>query len=365
MKLIVPVFLCLLPIAGMSQANAKFVIELQPDSETKKIPVPFADIKVMDARFDQSNVGCVALQAEFMAITQYKEQAVFPDSLKNYLPQYCSRILQWDKTSSDTLVMLVKQFRITDHLFNTINGVLEPSSVLNLSISFYGLRNQKYYRLFAIDQVLKHNWSPTSKALTKKTIPFYREAALRIILNQIFQNRSWQFHSSYFTAAEVWEGLAKRFQLPVLQDASRKTGLYKNFAEFKNNQPSITDIRPEYREGKLIGARDIKGRLLDLNPYWGLCDGNKNYIVFRDEPFELLPVDKSFRFISYIYSQELYKKPDFATSASRYGLVPAILSSGDKRALSYFYLNMDNGEIYMEELFGDSGLKHMQNEFFK
>jgi len=89
--LFAPAFFICLSCAG--QSVRKFTITLRPDDATEKPVLPFTAVKVLDARFDQSNVGCIALDARFHSITQYKELAVFPDSLKHYLPELLGQIL--------------------------------------------------------------------------------------------------------------------------------------------------------------------------------------------------------------------------------------------------------------------------------
>jgi hypothetical protein len=332
----------------------------------EKIHIPFAAIKIIDARYDQSNVGCVIIQASSIATSQYTEQAVFPDSLRNYLPLAFNNIVDLEKNNTDTLVLLVKQFRLTDQIYNDINQTQDPESILNISTSFYSLNNGRYYRLFSIDNILSQHWKNIK--LRKRDLDELRSEALFELLCSLFTNHNWQKSStSYFTYANISDGLYKRFNLPVLRDTASPYGLYKTYNDFKNNHPDSVQLKLLYNKNKLVEVRDMKNKMVDLNQYWGLSDGRKRYIVFRGKPYELLRNDRSFRFKSYRRTNDLYKSPSFGDNVTTYGLVPSAIIAADNniKTMEYFYLNMDTGEVYLEELFGKSGLKSMQKELLK
>lgn len=97
------------------------VVNLDGYTIEQKIKVPFRAIKVVDARFDQSNIGCVNKSASQTSFKHQKTTAVFPQPLEQYLPGLFSNLLTFEPEGQDTLLMLVKQFRITDHLFNGVN----------------------------------------------------------------------------------------------------------------------------------------------------------------------------------------------------------------------------------------------------
>lgn len=353
-------------IVCSAQSDKVDTISIGDRQLDEKIHIPFAAIKIIDARYDQSNVGCVIQQASSIATSQYTVQAVFPDSLRNYLPIAFSNIAALEKTSTDTLVLFVKQFRLTDHIFNDINQTQDPESILNVSASFYSLSGDKYYRLFSIDNILSQHWKNIK--LRKKDLGELRSEALFELLTALFTNRNWQKSStSYFTYANISDGLYKRFNLPILKDTLSPYGLYKTYTDFKNNHPDSVQLKLLYNKNKLVEVRDMKNKMVDLNQYWGLSDGQKRYIIFRGKPYELLRSDRSFRFKSYRSTNDLYKSPSFGDNVTNYGLVSSafMVANNDIKAKEYFYLNMDTGEVYLEELFGKSGLKSMQKEILK
>jgi hypothetical protein len=364
MKIFVCYALCLLTFFScIAQSDKKFVVLLNEKTDEEKITIPFSAIKIIDARFDRTNVGCVALDIYFLATSQYKELAVFPDSLHIYLPKVLSNLLVLEP-GGDTLAILVKEFRITDKMYNEISWSIEPSSLLNISASFYALKDKNYYKIFSMDDILIQSWQYISNRVSRKTIPPLRSEALTALIRKLFERRSWQYKQVSFQASEVNEGIQKRFSLPVFSDTAMK-GLYRSFNEFKNNRPSVTNIKSHDISRGIIKVEDLQNHPVELNDYWGFCDGKKKYIVFRNRLFELQRIDNSYRFVSYRFLQDVHKSPDFGSTGPQVGLIPAALGSGNTKATEYFYLNMDKGEIYLEEVFGKSSLKSMYKEILK
>ncbi len=75
-------FICLFSHA---QNVRKAIIKIDTTVAGESLDIPFAGIKVLDARFDQSKIGCIYNTVTPFGLSTYKFDAVFPDSLKNYL----------------------------------------------------------------------------------------------------------------------------------------------------------------------------------------------------------------------------------------------------------------------------------------
>ena len=171
--------------------------------------------------------------------------------------------------------------------------------------------------------------------------------------------KNWQSTGTAFAQAAVNQGLQKRFQLPLFTDGILRTGVYKTFKEFKNNSPSLTDIKIDWGKGVPDEIRDAYGNKIDMSNYWGVFAGNTPFIFFREKFYALLPSDRSFRFLSYTQTKDLYQEP--GTAQTSYN------SSGtsNRKSRQFFYLNMDEEEIYLEEIFGKSRLKEIQKDLLK
>jgi hypothetical protein len=151
------------------------------------------------------------------------------------------------------------------------------------------------------------------------------------------------------------------------------SGVYRTFKEFKNNQPSITNVTFTKKKND-VEVTDATGKKLDLSNYWGACYDTKRYIVFRGELTALVPSDKSFRFLSFSQTSDLAGRPGFSDYVQQSKAVPDILDrkyptmllrSRNTVSHHYFYLNIDEEEVYLEEVFGRSHLKQMQKDLLK
>lgn len=353
-------FFYLLLLASMvsyAQKGSKAIITADMPPAAERIPVPYAGVQVIDARFDQSKIGCLFNRITPFDFSMYvfKRDAVFPDALTTYLPRFLETFLQTDNSQPDELMVLVKRFRIADYCSYGEANNADVDLTLNLSLSFYALHNERYYKLFSVDKIDAHTiysiGDRTQESLQEDT----RAMALRDMLYKLLSTESWVMNpaSPSYTAADVASALEKRFALPVY-DAVAKAGLYKNFSEFKNNAPSTTNISVIYKNGRIAAVRDKRGRPIDLRDYWGLADGNKRYMIFRDEPVELAPCDKSFKVRSYRTMSDTRKAPTASIAAAQYGMMATSLAKSleTMRTSEYFDLDMDSGDLYLEEMFG-------------
>lgn len=353
-------------IVTAQKNNEAIVVNIVSGDDNSKINVPFAAVKVIDVRFDKSNIGCAGRTVS-LGKSQYKKMpAVFPDSFHHYLPLVLSNFLAWDKSSNDTLVLLVKQFRLTDYFVNGMNQRYEPATLLKLSVSFYRLRNNELFKLFSVADLLSKKWSPDTKP-DRDVVEESRAFSLLTLLRTLFENRNWQSASAGFAVANVEQGIRQRFALPVLNDTVLRRGIYKSFQEFKANRPSLIAVNFVGKQEQPDAITDSFGKNIDLKNWWGACDGKKRYIFFRGSINELEISDKSFKFLSYMKNGDLAGAPGFGDYAPQTGIVPALLvkAKDNSTTRSYFYLNMDEENVYLEEVFGKSGLKEMQKDLLK
>jgi hypothetical protein len=107
------------------------------------------------------------------------------------------------------------------------------------------------------------------------------------------------------------------------------------------------------KDDELVQITDEDNTPINLKDYWGACDGKNRYVVFRGALHHLSPSDKSFKLLS--YRQEAKNRHMLGTSVTRvlvFGPQSSHGKPGNRTNREYFYLNMDNGRIYLEELIG-------------
>ena len=348
-------------------ANAQKPFVLKADADFKEVTVqlPFKEVVVKDARFDQTKIGYVNNRNFLDMVKLKKNKVVFPDSLHLYLPQFIKSFSDLSDTSQSTLLILVKKFRIAENFISGVKDNLNNYLTLNLSLSFYKMDGTQCAKLFSVDDILMENIDIGSdiKINFLDYLSNQRSMLVTKMFYHLFKYRNWQQKAgnATFSLAQMEQGIAKRFTLPVFQQTP-PPGLYKTFAEFKNASPSVTNISISYSKNKIEKVTDEFGNKIIPGEYWGLSDGKKNYLSFRNEFTELIPCGKSFEVLSYRTSAELSGRA--VMGDGRYSGFLGSLSGGGKTN-EYFDLDMDEGTLFLEEVFGKTTLKKLFNESSK
>ena len=372
-QLFITMFVCVNFVLAAAQTK-KLVTTIHVVENTipDKIKVPYSAIQVLDARFDQTKIGCVFGLNSAFGVSITKTNAVFPDSLKHYLPLVLNNIIQLDSAAPNKLFILIKRFRIAEYFHNTISGSFAPQLSLNISASFYAANGPALTRLFSIDDLLSTAVISTGKELKEKrrealenTSFTTRSKAIITLLAKSLNNNNWSAADKAFVTQEpeLEKAAAKRFDLPVYGQQSQQ-GIYASFKEFKENKPSVTNISFVYKNETIVQVLDENKEAIKPDKIWGLSDGKKRYLVFRNGLHELLPCDKSFKVLSYRTKAETRGTTNYGEVAGRGDILGgAITKLSDKtRIAEYFDLNMETGELFLEELTGTST---MAKEAFK
>lgn len=329
------------------------IIKVDTSINTETFTIPYSEIKIIDARFDRTKIGCCYNSTFLNRISAEKYDAKFPDSFHTYFSKFLNTFIKSDPQGKDQLIVLIKQFRIADHFLRGIEAdPVEIEFTLKISASFYALHENKCFKLFSVDNILLHNIEKTHER-KRRFEEGSRSFALQALLHKLLQSQNWQVNSlqSSFTLSDVESAIQKRFDLPVYTSPLRK-GIYKSFSDFKNNTPSVEDFSIVYSQGRINRLEDKNGKPYEIAELWGVCDGTKNYMRIRDEFGELIPNDKSFRVFSYATISEI------AGSAGGYDLMSGTfgkLKAGIK-VRQYFDLDMETGRLYLQEIFGKSSI---------
>ena len=130
-----------LPLTAFLMAVCLFVVAQKKDTvllnplgfePEKKIILPFSAIKVIDARFDRSNVGSMHKKVKKTSASAERVPVLLPDSFHLYLPKLFDNIVTY-QPEHDTLVILFKQFRVVEHVLNIQNQAYEPQLLGKIS----------------------------------------------------------------------------------------------------------------------------------------------------------------------------------------------------------------------------------------
>jgi hypothetical protein len=281
-----------------------------------------------------------------MQQTTYKQQADFPGGFTNYFPLVLDRIIQLNKNATDTLVILVKRFRLADHIDHY---KVDPELILSISAGFYCKKNDDYARINSIDKVYAASLTGAHK---RKGLDSFRTQGFGKLMEAVFSERNWTKTTTVFTREAIESGIRQRFNLPIFTDSTIQAGCYRNFTEFIMNNPSIKNVKPVYKQ-VLTGFKTAEGKIIPVDSCWGACDGRNVYVVFRKTFNMLFMQDHSFVLRSYRSTADVKPPPDYGSAALQYGIFDGMFVAGIEWSPEVFYLNMEYGTIFLEEVFGE------------
>ena len=141
-------------VATSAQKQLKYTISLNNFQPNDKTNLPFGAIRILDARYDQNNIGSVVKDLSDKGITQNKMLAVFPEKLNTYLPKLLANMFQLDRENFDTLTILMKQFRIADHIGMSPQDQLQLETFLTISCSFFKEKGGRLTKISSVDDVI-------------------------------------------------------------------------------------------------------------------------------------------------------------------------------------------------------------------
>ena len=306
-----------------------------------------SSIKVIDARADTGRIGFMQKKIikplipnpafrlnENQRIKDQEELAKrrlptflkLGPGVKAEVEQFVNRYVTVVKNDAlPSVLMVIKKMWLSDELdvsdnqannANIINGSAgdQWSSGIDVKIEFYLKSGGAYYPLYRYDSVVSRfntvsEYGPGFVALairlSLQKMKFMHEKIAGIATHRKFSIEEIEAHNS------------DAFNLPVLKDSVLKAGVYMNFDEFKNNNPS--EIHFELRRDKLIDVLHIKqadGKEYVARDVWGYCDGEYAYIRSVDNFFLLQRSENAF----YIFgAKKIISTANGSLSSPKYG----------------------------------------------
>lgn len=340
-------------VLASTQGVKTAFIKIDTSEKGETFAIPYSQIKILDARFDRTKIGCCYNSKFLGRISTEKFDAKFPDSFPAYFSKFLNTFIGLEPSTTNQLIIVIKQFRLADHFVRGIKAdPVEVELTLKISASFYALRDNKCFKLFSVDNILLQNIQKFHER-KRKLEEGSRSFALRQMLYRLLQPQNWQLNTSQpsFTLSDMELAIQRRFDLPVYSSTLKK-GVYKSFSDFINNTPATNDFTVVYKKGSIDHLEDKNGSRYQTKGIWGLCDGSKNYMLVRDELVELIPNDKSFRVFTYVTFYEL------AGSLGGYDLFSSTLGrlKDEMKVQQYLDLDMETGKLYLQEIFGKASI---------
>lgn len=318
--------------------------------KTSSETIPFNQIQIIDARADTSCVGFFRY-----SLTENTKKIVFPSGLNNEIAEYALMNYQLTNDSLNKLLIFIKEFRISNYVkhldenFQTEKDKIIPTnpwkSGVVISAELFLQNKNTFHALYKIDTVLVND----SAVLLHNII----QKSFAILFNKISNKKLTEIHigKTEFSNADIQQHIESFFNYPVLKDLILKKGIYKNFSEFKLNNPSI--INYTLNRGKLSDEVFVNDndQSYPLQNFWGFCDGKNLFIRSVDNLFPLIRTNKTFNV-----------RGTKSLAVNNHSITNALLGSMSNSVLGLpangfnnstyeirrtpLQLNMQNGELY-------------------
>lgn len=283
---------------GQSLFKAKKPVKTYEESIYKREqilinnPIPFSGIRVIDSRYDTTCIG-INVDGYLIPAESGKPLALQQFIDKYFHPLYTagndSLLIQFEKLVTQSDLIMEQDFILTAGYIScklyigSNNAYKYYDSVTVLISEVYDWettwRSHKYGRRFSLQ-----NWAWNLLRLCEHLLkrPF-------IVTGNT---------AKYFTEEEIrQEGLAKRNK-PILKTQNINPGIYRNFSEFVNNEPSSMseNIDSILKLPAIESRRSENGKRVETpgSGYWGYCDGKNVFIRSGNNLYQLERRDGNF-----------------------------------------------------------------------
>jgi hypothetical protein len=304
LKQLIFILLCLYCLR--EHVSAQFIFEPKKNIETLqreidkyessqlKAPIPFSGIRIIDTRYDTTNIGLFLYG--YLTLKDVNQ----PTALQHIINKYYHSLYT---TGKDSLIIELEQLNIQDAIMHDTAFTFTAGL---LHCTLYIGSNNNYICYSVYDTVMKEKFERMKTYDAHKNGKHYNYDFWDYYLLRLFDATIMEavklkdsiLNNDHYTAETIkQEGLQKRNK-PVLTDTLLRPGFYRNFEEFVNNNPTFLYRDAEsllrlltvmhYRTGK-----HTPNEMPDTS-YWGYCDGRHIFIRYMYNFYRLEKKDACF-----------------------------------------------------------------------
>jgi hypothetical protein len=356
------IFAGILPAVSISQSaskidydlvfnKAKYAqknISLNPKYD-KKLDFPVLEkIEVIDARSDSTCIGFRNRNTE-----KNNQILQFANGLKGEFQAFLDRIVKFSQApDAYSAAIVVRSYWINEYEVdenekdkfseNRSGWYAGRKTALRQTFDIYFFKNDDYYVAYRYDTI----------ATAFLNIKEFSEAYLETILwnslsrLQTINPQTHILNKRKFSRKELQDYYGGRWDKPILRDSMPHKGVYKNFTEFLNNNPSVTHF--VVKKDKLVDVLYIPVGKTDMaaaRDVWGYCDGKNIFIKSGENYYPLVRVQNGFYFLG---SKELMKSQDDYYTYDPYTGMNMRMSSESylRNRLFPMKVDMEKGTVY-------------------
>jgi hypothetical protein len=327
--------------------NAKYAyhkLDINTD-EHSSLKLPYDTIVFKDVRYDTT---FFAMDYPLFHVSNtYNIKENFYNGFANSVSKYFNHYYSTENKKTDKqLICYIKKFSVAlqyDLLENFNAGDLlhDTANVVNIEIECYYKHGDTLFPAVRFDTSYLHFFgffvNPPS-AIKRLLTPLMYKIE-QVNLDLVKQRK-------HFSEDSIKKRYENRFDIPILTTSKYKTGIYRNFNEFKNNSPSIdsfsistdkikvratnlsghesTSLRNLFQKrNTVLFLYDENDNLISPSQIFGYCDGETIWIQHGSFFYPLVKTGNSFEFMYTFH----YADSDGSTH-TQYILMPLNMDTG-------------------------------------
>ncbi len=294
----------------------------------------FNIVRVIDVRFDTTRLGVARV-----GLGNRKEKIVLSPSLPVAFQQYFNAKLP---NAPDLPNVVLRVSRLG--LWEETNVLGSEGARVAADFEFFLQQGDRYAYLG--DRKFRFTEGLGSD-ITKYHDDNLR-AALQAAVDYLQDSVDWKTASA-LPANTSQEALTLHTMPRILTDAAPVTGAYKNFTDFRNNNPRIP-AQIEEKDGEsvlLIEGKKGKFRRVKADDrIWGFCDGKNMYINQFGTFYQLNKVgENSYQFYGVDYDK---KMSNAAMGQASFGLIGGMIAGAMTKSRNYV-VDWETGSFLQKE----------------
>lgn len=325
--------------------------ELEARTGTDSLPLPFSGIRLMDVRSDTSKYGFFrppGVSEQFKYCFKNGTNAQLTGFMNSYL------VNNLDTNNTAYVLMCLRRLWITrDDTIHIKQGIKKNRAQTLFKADFYLYSNNTFQPLFRIDTTISRESLKRVYALGMV------EEALQAALERLKTVDYARANARNITEAEIRDYYKRMNNVPVLTSRPAK-GVYRTFAEFRQNQPSDTSFEIKFEAlADHLYVKDKNGNEYLERNVWGICDGQTLFIKLQSNFYQLFRHQNTWEFYG-IKRQEMalgggrpaYGNPAYSAPSPQAGLLAMglvdLLDNAriNFRTITVYQVDMETGKIF-------------------
>lgn len=268
-------------LTGFSQDIKKVInIPVSDNASFYKLNGATGSIRLIQAIPDSSMFGYVQKGLGNRLVAAGPKKNITEDVQTYILEQYKEQL----QSGGASLLIVIKDIRINERTF----AMKERAYIHFLADGWISLKDDdKYMYATTLDTIFKTGGMDVTASHGKNIAK-----ALNALIYKTANSYSVEISEAPLTYEEIKALADKRFEIPILHEATYKPGLYATYDEFLQNAPSIENYRTETSKKngiRFYAASGSGNEEKEIVP-WGLSKNGELY-VYHDK--NLVPVERN------------------------------------------------------------------------